>query len=93
MSNLTKKDLSKKISSELEITMIESDKLIHSLINIIKHGLHVSRKVKISSFGAFKVTKTPNRIGRNPKTKESFIISSRNRIKLILSTKVKRYLN
>ncbi len=93
MRNLTKKDISRKISNELEITLKDSDKLIDSFINVIKNNLHDFRKVKISAFGVFKVTKTPKRIGRNPKTKESFIISSRNRIKLILSTKIKRYLN
>ena len=93
MSNLTKKDISKKISNELGITQGVCDNFVDNLIDKIKAGLREHKNVKISAFGTFQLTKTPKRIGRNPKTKESFIITSRNRIKLILSSKIKRYLN
>ena len=33
--------------------------------------------VKVSNFGTFYTKNTPQRLGRNPKTKEEFIISKR----------------
>ena len=37
-------------------------------------------KVKLSGFGTFSFKKTPNRIGRNPKTGNSYIIPALNKI-------------
>ena len=49
--------------------------------------------VKIHNFGTFKVKKKKERIGRNPKTKENVVISSRNVISFTPSKKVIKVIN
>ena len=50
-------------------------------------------KIKVSSFGTFKVIHKKKRIGRNPKTKEEAIISPRKVVKFTPSLLVKQKLN
>ena len=58
------------------------------LKNIIKH-----KKVKIAKFGTFLLRKKKQRIGRNPKTKETKIISERNVILFKASKEFKDFIN
>ena len=74
---------SKKISENLLEDVFE---LI--LMNIIKH-----KKVKIAKFGTFTLKKKKQRIGRNPKTKETKVISERNVILFKASKEFKEYIN
>ena len=74
---------SKKIS---EILLEDILELI--IKNIIKH-----KKVKIAKFGTFSLRNKKERVGRNPKTKESAIISSRNVILFKASKEFKEYIN
>jgi len=90
--NLTKKTLAKKVGNDVNISYTESKSLLDSFIkNIISSSK--SGKVKISSFGTFSYKFTPERIGRNPKTKESHHISKRYILKLTTSSLVKELLN
>ena len=52
--------------------------IVNDIIDIIIDGLQSDKKVKIHNFGTFKLNNKKSRIGRNPKTKEEFNISSRN---------------
>ena len=52
-----------------------------------------SNKIKISSFGTFKVINNKERIGRNPKTKIEAKISSRKVVKFKPSSFVKKIIN
>ena len=74
---------SKKISETLLEDIFE---LI--LLNIIKH-----KKVKIAKFGTFLLRNKKQRIGRNPKTKETKIISERNVVLFRASKELKKYIN
>ena len=78
--SFSKKDIAKNISSNINVSEAESKLLVDSFINIIKTK---SKKLslKIASFGTFSIKKTPERIGRNPKTKVEVMISERNVIK------------
>jgi integration host factor subunit alpha len=93
MANFTKKDISMKLSENLEISLSLSSRLVDYFTECIKTNLNENNDIKISGFGTFKISKTPKRVGRNPKTKESFIISERKRIKLVLSARVRGYIN
>ena len=88
----TKKNLSMKISTETDISLSESQKITNYLIKIIKNNVY-NKNVKIHSFGTFYVHKSPKRFGRNPKTKESYIIQPRLKINFKSSNKIKRILN
>ena len=52
--------------------------IVNDIIEIIIEGLQSDKKVKIHNFGTFKLNNKKSRIGRNPKTKEEYNISSRN---------------
>ena len=52
--------------------------IVNDIIDIIIDGLISEKKVKIHNFGTFKLNNKKSRIGRNPKTKKEYNISSRN---------------
>ena len=52
-----------------------------------------SNKIKLSSFGTFKIINKKKRIGRNPKTKEEKVITSRDVILFKPSNDFKAYIN
>jgi len=65
--------------------------LLESFIDIIKSNS--SKNIKISNFGTFSVKTTPERVGRNPKTKKEYIISKRKKLTFQASSVVKKNLN
>ena len=52
-----------------------------------------NKKVKIAKFGTFTLRNKKQRIGRNPKTKETKIITERNVILFKPSKYLKKYIN
>ena len=89
---ISKKTITKNISSTIKIPELESGLILNSFINIIKIK-SANSNIKIPSFGTFVVKKTPQRVGRNPKTKEEFIISARSRLTFTASGKLKKMIN
>ena len=67
--------------------------IVNDIIEIIIEGLQTDKKVKIHNFGTFKINNKRSRVGRNPKTKEEFNISSRNVITFKASKILLRYVN
>ena len=51
------------------------------------------KRINIQRFGTFLERKTPKRVGRNPKTKEEFIIKERQKISFVPSSDLKRSIN
>ena len=93
VKNFTRKDLTNKIYQNLGFSKNFSSALIEDLIESIISELIKSNKIKISSFGTFKVLNKKQRIGRNPKTKIEAKISARKVIRFKPSPLVKRRLN
>ena len=90
--SFSKKNIAKNISANLKISESESKLLVDSFINIIKVKSKTS-SLKIASFGTFSTKKTPQRIGRNPKTKQEFMISERLKLKFSSSNKLRNLIN
>ena len=67
--------------------------LLDDIFEIILNNILIHKKVKIAKFGTFTIRKKNERIGRNPKTKEIKIISSRNVILFKPSKEFKEYIN
>ena len=83
-SNYTKSDISKQITNKVGVSHRYSQQLTEDLLEIIKNI--VKRKdLNIKNFGTFKILNKKERIGRNPKTKEEFLIKSRKSISFIAS--------
>ena len=70
-----------------------SETLMEDIFEIILKNIIDKKKVKIAKFGTFSLRKKKQRIGRNPKTKESKIISERNVIIFKASKNFKKYIN
>ena len=67
--------------------------IVNDIIDIIVDGLKTNGYVKIHNFGSFKVTRKKSRIGRNPKTLETVMISERNVLKFKPSKSILEYIN
>ena len=91
--NFTRKDLSNKIYQNLGFSKNFSSTIIDNFFEILIQELLKSNKVKISSFGTFKVINKKERIGRNPKTKIEAKIVPRKVVKFKPSLLVKENLN
>ena len=89
--NLSKKDISKQISEKTGLSFLLSKNLTEDLIDTIKELIKY-KDLNIKNFGKFKVLKKKERIGRNPKNNEEFIISSRKVISFYGSKKMNKKL-
>ena len=70
-----------------------SETLLEDIFELILNNLIEHKKLKIAKFGTFELRKKKQRIGRNPKTKESKIISARNVILFKPSKEFKKFIN
>ena len=91
--NLTKKEIVNSIYMQIGFSKAISENLLEDFFNLILQGLKKNYKVKIAKFGTFILRDKNSRIGRNPKTKETVMISERNVISFKASKNVLKYLN
>ena len=91
--NFTRKNLSNKIYKVLGFSKNLSRKIVDDFFETLVSELIKSNRVKISSFGTFKVMSKKERIGRNPKTKIEASISPRKVVKFKPSMLTKEKLN
>ena len=91
--NLTKKDLVNLVYMQLGFSKQISENLIEDFFSIIVSNMKSEKKLKLSNFGTFSLRKKKSRIGRNPKTKESKIISSRDVVLFKPSKEFKDFIN
>ena len=93
MKNITRDDISEYLYRKFGLTKIDCNDFVNELINQIIEGLNREKKIKIHNFGTFKIKQKKERIGRNPKTKETYIISARSVINFTPSKKVLKFIN
>jgi len=91
--NLTKKEIVNSIYMQLGFSKRLLDLLLEDILKIIVDNLKQNKKVKISNFGTFEIRYKREREGRNPKTKEKKIISSRNVVLFKPSEEFKNFIN
>ena len=91
--NLTKKDLVNLVYMQLGFSKQISENLIEDFLSIIVSNIKNEKKLKLSKFGTFSIRKKKSRIGRNPKTKASKVISSRNVVLFKPSKEFKEFVN
>ncbi len=90
--NLTKLHISQQISVKKGYSLSFSKKLLEDLISIIIQNIKKDNLI-VKNIGSFKLLYKKERIGRNPKTKEEFLIKSRKSISFIPSKKILDSLN
>jgi len=91
--NLTKKDLINQIYMQLGFSKLVSENLINDFLLTIILNMKEEKKIKLSRFGTFSIRRKKSRFGRNPKTKEPKIISSRNVVLFKASKEFKEFIN
>ena len=91
--NLTKKDLVNLVYMQLGFSKQISENLIEDFLSTIVSNIKQEKKLKLSKFGTFSIREKKSRIGRNPKTKETKIISSRDVVLFKPSKEFKEFVN
>ena len=91
--NLTKKDLVNLIYMQLGFSKQISENLIDDFLSTIASNIKDEKKLKLSKFGTFSIRQKKSRIGRNPKTKETKVISSREVVLFKPSKEFKEFVN
>jgi len=90
--NLTKNNIVNKIKTNSSLSSNEALRIFESFLSLIKTQSK-TKSLKLSGFGTFSFKKTPKRIGRNPKTQDSYIIPEAKKLNFKPSNKVKEHLN
>ena len=91
--NLTKKDLVNLVYMQLGFSKQISENLIEDFLSTIVSNIKQEKKLKLSKFGTFTIREKKSRIGRNPKTKETKMISSRDVVLFKPSKEFKDFVN
>ena len=91
--NLTKQEIVNSIYMQIGFSKQISENLLEDFFEIILLNLKKNKKVKIAKFGTFELRFKKKRIGRNPKTKESAVISERKVILFKPSKELKNKIN
>ena len=92
-TNLTKKDLVNLVYMQLGFSKQISENLIEDFLLTILSNIKQEKKLKLSKFGTFSIRQKKSRIGRNPKTKETKMISSREVVLFKPSKEFKDFIN
>ena len=91
--NLTKKDLVNLVYMQIGFSKKISENLIEDFLSTIVSNIKQEKKLKLSKFGTFSIRQKKSRIGRNPKTKETKMISSRDVVLFKPSKEFKDFVN
>ncbi len=91
-NNLKKIDFSRNLSAKLGFPFSLSKKIIDDLI-IIYVEMIKNDNLILKNIGSFKLVKKRERIGRNPKTNEEYLISKRKSVRFIVSKNLSKIIN
>ena len=91
--NLTKQEIVNSIYMQIGYSKKISENLLEDFFEIILLNLKKNNKVKIAKFGTFELRFKKERIGRNPKTKKTAIISERKVVLFKPSKELKNKIN
>tara|TARA_Y100000782_G_scaffold7081_1_gene8572 strand:+ start:1871 stop:2164 length:294 start_codon:yes stop_codon:yes gene_type:complete len=91
--NIKRKDLIDNVYFNIGFSKTISENIVYDIFNLFINNIISNNVLKISNFGNFIKKNKKQRIGRNPKTKEVKVISSRNIIIFKASNLLKRRIN
>jgi DNA-binding protein HU-beta len=77
---MNKQDFITLFANSNACTQVEAKKMVKYFTDAVSLALSKGKDVELVGFGTFKVKKTAERAGRNPKTGEALTISARNAI-------------
>tara|TARA_B100001248_G_scaffold94186_1_gene69898 strand:+ start:96 stop:389 length:294 start_codon:yes stop_codon:yes gene_type:complete len=91
-NSFKKINLSENISKKLGVSVSLSKKLTEDLIDILFNKIK-DNDLNLKNLGSFKIINKKERVGRNPKTKEEFLIKPRKSISFTASKNFKLDIN
>ena len=91
--NIKRKDLIANVYFNIGFSKTISENIVYDIFNLFINNIISNNILKISNFGNFIKKNKKQRIGRNPKTKEVKIITSRNIIIFKASNLLKKRIN
>ena len=91
--NIKRKDLIVNVYFNIGFSKTISENIVYDIFNLFIDNIISNNVLKISNFGNFIKKNKKQRIGRNPKTKEVKVISSRNIIIFKPSNLLKKRIN
>ena len=74
---ITKADIAQNLVDRLGFNRLEAEEFVRLFFQEIVNGLEEGKDVRISGFGNFLLRDKKQRVGRNPKTGKSAMISAR----------------
>ena len=77
MATITRNDLALRLRDKFGFTAAQAGKLVDLVFDEICESLINGEEVKFAGVGSFKILNKSARIGRNPKTGETAIVSAR----------------
>ena len=92
MNNIKKIDISSDLNIKLGISRSLSGKIINDLIKIFSDQI-INDYLIIKNLGRFKLIHKKQRFGRNPRTKEPYLINERKSVSFITSKNLLNKLN
>lgn len=90
--SFTKKDLSNCIQKNTGFSHNFSKKLIEDLLQILSTNID-DGYLNLKNIGTFKLSNKKERKGRNPKTKENFLISARRSVRFRSSKYISEHIS
>ena len=90
--NITKIEITKILSQKTGLSSLYSKKILNDLIQIIIKQVKDNNLI-LKNIGTFRIISKNERIGRNPKTKEQFLIKKRKSISFISSKDLTKIIN
>ncbi|MGN7678763.1 MAG: integration host factor subunit alpha [Anaplasma sp.] len=93
VQTLTRARLADMINREIGLSREDALALVAEILDEMVSSLVKGGLLKISSFGTFKVLRKKERIGRNPRTLEQFVVREHNTVTFCPSVTVKRLIN
>ena len=91
--NIKRKDLIANVYFNIGFSKTISENIVYDIFNLFINNIISNNVLKISNFGNFIKKSKKQRIGRNPKTKEVKVISSRKIIIFKPSNLLKKRIN
>ena len=86
----TRADLARALYRNVGLSLSESNQLVSEVFEIISQALEKGETVKIASFASFHPRHKKARVGRNPKTGQTYPICARNTISFDMSVGLKK---
>ncbi len=75
---MTKKEIIEIVSQRTKLKKNHTKAVVECVFDVFIETLAHDKRIEVRNFGVFKVKRTPARVGRNPVTKESADVPSRN---------------